>query len=162
MSQLIITLGSISVTLDKFESFDYPRIYPDSLNDSVIYTADGSTAGNGFSQFDKFQFDITARCTQSQEEMIQLLCAEYRYRRQNGLDASVIVDDKTQKHAERLPRTRALATGTSATNYPSVSPTHALYYPKVKCWIERMPKFTLSGVYTTVNMLLTETEKYEA
>lgn len=162
MGTLDLSIAALSLSLKNFTTDEYPRIGASGQENNVIYTATGSIAGNGKSHEPKHLWSINVVCTATEEALLNLIWAEHDYLRRTNADANILVYDKTQYFYEQSPRSRALAPTTTATNYPTVSPTHVYYFAQFKAWMPERPKFSNSGVKRIASFTLLETDKVSA
>lgn len=157
-----LSISGLSVSLRLFDSEDYPRIAVDT-GTAVAYTATGTAVGTGAFHETLHMWDINAYCDAEQQKMLRLIWAEYDYLRRSLQPCDITISDRTQLFEERVPRTRALATGTTAAPYPATgTATHVLYYPKFKVWMNQKPKFSRVGLHTLASFTLYETVKVAA
>lgn len=157
-----LSISGISVSLRLFNSEDYPRVAADD-GASVAYSANGATIGRGRLYEPKHLWDLTTYCTQAEEEMLRLIWAEHDHLRRSLQPCNILVVDRTQVVEERLPRTRAIAPGSTAIYYPITgTATHILYCAQFYAWMTAKPKFSRVGLHRQAIFTLTETDKVPA
>lgn len=152
---LELSINGLSVRFERFFDDQLPRVDAEGEEESVIRTASGSTVIQGTS-YDNFSlWNINGYCSEDDFDTLCLMRIESKYRRQNGLDPSILVIDRTQKHRERGIRTRALAPGTTEV---SRSP-YVLYFAQYKAIMPGLPQARLTGKGFTANLTLIETDR---
>lgn len=162
MKTIDLSISGIAVSLRLFSSEDYPRIAA-AGNAGVTYTATGVAVGNGRADEAKHIWDLKTYCTLEQEQALRLIWAEHDYLRRSLQTCDINLSDKTQLFEERAPRTRALASGTTAIAYPATgTATHTLYYAQFKAWMTEKPKFSVAGLHRLAAFTLYETGKVVA
>lgn len=155
-----LILGSLSVTLAKFPDNKLPRAVVEP-HAGLEYSIYGTSIGDGPRVEPKFIWSVNAFVDQNQEALIGAIYFEFDLlrRTQPYTPAEVRLIDTNQKYQERLPRTRAIASGTTATNIGS---SHVSYFAQFNVWFVKPPDFTELGRIRTVNLTFQESSKVPA
>lgn len=154
---LKLSIGSLSVTFDKFTNTDYPRIKVTPA--TVEYSAFGNPALGGPYHDQKHLWNFTCHCSSTQRNLIEAIAAEFDYRRRNLLDADILLEDTTSLLVERAPISRAIVENTAT---DSIAEGYLCYYAKFKTAITDGPKFTEQGRLDILSLTLAETIKVVA
>jgi hypothetical protein len=162
MEGIRFTLGTVTVLITDFKESSYPRTPIEEGNSEVGLSNDGTPSVNGPAFPDKHLWVISAYCSATQRKLLRALRDEYHYRRRNGLDYHVLIEDYTDEFVERgTTPTRAIATGASAAEILA-SGSHVAYFAQYKGALIRGPVFDEAGEGDTVSFAIQETIKVEA
>ncbi|MGL5923256.1 hypothetical protein [Chroococcidiopsis sp.] len=154
---LKLSIGSLSVTFDKFTNTDYPRI---KVNPATVeYSAAGTVALGGPYHEQKHLWSFNCHCDRTQRNLIEAIAAEFDYRRRNLLDADILLEDTTSLLVERAPISRAMVQNTAT---DSIAEGYLCYYAKFKTAITDGPKFAEQGRLDILSLTLAETIKVVA
>lgn len=154
---LKLSIGSLSVTFDKFTNTDYPRIRVTPA--TVEYSAYGTPALGGPYHDQKHLWSFNCHCSSTQRNLIEAVAAEFDYRRRNLLDADILLEDTTSLLVEKSPITRAIVEGTAT---DSIAEGYLCYFAKFKTAITDGPKFVEQGRLDILSLTLAETIKVPA
>lgn len=152
---LQLTLGGLSLTLDKFTDGKLPRTTVEPFA-GLEYSIYGTSIGDGPFFEPKFIWVATALVDRTQERLVRAINAEFDQLRRNRQSADVLLYDTNEEYSEKLPRTRALVPGYTAI---PVGATHTSYFAQFKVWIVRPPEFNEQGRLRTVTLTLQESVK---
>lgn len=154
---LKLSIGSLSVTFDKFTNTDYPRI---RVNPATLeYSAHGNPALGGAYFEQKHLWNFTCHCDRTQRNLIEAIEAEFNYRRRNLLDSDILLEDTTSLLVERAPISRGIVENTVT---DSIAEGYICYYAKFKTAITDGPKFVEQGRLDILSLTLAETIKVAA
>lgn len=153
-----LQIGDLSLRFNRFFDEMLPRVDAEGQDEGAQITASGSVVVQGV-DFDNISlWNVAVYCSENDFDTLCLMRVESKYRRQNNLDPGILVIDKTQKHRERGPRTRALAPNTGET----IRGPYVLYYPQYRVIMPRQPEGKLTGRGFTANFTLIEIERIAA
>lgn len=162
MATIDLSIANLNVSLELFDSGDYPRITAEGQDATVTFAPTGAVVGDGRVTEEKFLWDVTVYCSEQQEQLLRLIQAEHAARRRELGNANILLVDRTQLFEERYPRTRAIASDTSEIIYPAATPTHVLYYAQFYAWMPQRPTFTSKGPKRLATFTLIETDRVAA
>lgn len=153
---LKLTLGTLSVTFDKFTNTDYPRI---KVNPATVeYSAAGTVALGGAHFESKHLWNFQAFCDRTQRNLIEAIACESDYRRRSQLlDADILLEDTTAVFIERAPQTRA-----NVGIVDTIDGGFLVFDAIFKVIMTDVPKFTVSGRLDILSLTLAETIKVPA
>lgn len=152
---LKLSIGTLSVTFDKFTNTEYPRI---KVNPATVeYSAFGTVALGGSYYESKYLWNFQAFCDFTQRNLIEAIAEEFDYRRRNLLDAGILLEDTTAKFIERAPQTRA-----NVGSIDLIDGGYLAYDAVFKVALTDMPKFTQQGRLDILSLTLAETIKVPA
>lgn len=138
---IVLSIAGISVTLKETSSAEYPRQRISIAE--VRHVATGSVAGTGTHYEPKFVWNLTAVTLDAeQKQLLDIVYYEHDRRRRALEPCDVVVDDRSARYTELLPRTRPIVPGTSEILYPAGVPTHAYYFPRFTAWFVKEPQYT--------------------
>lgn len=155
---LEISINSLTVRFNQFLNDALPRIDSDTSGDRIAYTASGSVVFQG-PQFEGFSlWTVESVVSEADHNTLQLIYTESDYQRRIGGNPNILVTDTIQQVTERSPRSRALASGTTATTQ---SP-YVLYYAQFNAIMPARPVSRKFGLGYAVSFTLQESSKVAA
>lgn len=155
---LTLSIAGIGVELTRFPNNEYPRATMQALG-AVEFSALGSAALQGSHFEPKFIWTISALVEYEQRALMEALAFEFQTRRRERIDCNILVYDTTATIVERS-RTRDLVPNTSETLLPGS--THVSYYAQFNAAITDGPKYSASGRFDVLSLVLVETIKVSA
>lgn len=151
MSSLKLTLGTLTVTLNRFLDTKAPR--SQAIGASVDYAASGNAIISGALR-NPHIWTINTPLEATERRLILSIHAEQERLRIAGSDPSITLEDSIQEFHEATPRTRALATGASET---TIATGFICYYAKFKGVISNQPEIVQLGKYKALSFQILET-----
>jgi hypothetical protein len=137
---IVLSISGFSVSLNETSAAEYPRQRFQLAE--VRHVATGSVAGTGTHYEPKFVWNlIDVKISREQKDLLEIIYFEHDYTRRHNENAYIVIDDSSAYYTERLPRTRPIVPGTSAIQYPTVSPSHVKYFPRFTAWFTKEPQY---------------------
>lgn len=148
-----LTLSGLSLTLNKFTGTDNIRssFQPPS---TIEFSALGTPAVGGIAVEAKQIWSFGAAVNGQERDILEAIISDFQLLRRNLLDYDILISDRTSRIVERLPRSRALVSGTSER---LISTTHTAYFAQFKAVFTEIPKFTIPRDRCSKNSLVTLT-----
>jgi hypothetical protein len=157
---ITLTLGSLSITVLAFMEAKPPRVRVAKAENQR--SAQGTLIAFGSAYELPFMWELQALVTIEDWKKLELIAWEHDSLRRSFQNSDILAVDTFQPIREKLPRSRALAPGTTET---TITTGYVEYFAQYYVWLSRHPEFIENvryesyGECVVVQLSLQETDE---